>query len=79
MTDPDALLMVMGFDGEEMALDSIGFTTEGEEEELSGVIASSPAWSSALLGAGRGRGEGYGAKMGGESGGRRTYHMLMQR
>ena len=39
--------MLMGFEGEERALEFVGFTTEGEEEEeeVSGVLASSPASS----------------------------------
>lgn len=32
VSEEDALLMFMGFDGEEMPVESVGFTTDGEEE-----------------------------------------------
>lgn len=59
VSDPGALLMLMGFEGEERALEFVGFTTEGEEEEeeVSVVLASSPAsswpsWGAEFVGIG---------------------------
>lgn len=47
VSDPEILLMLIGFEGEDMAVDSVGLATDGDEED-SDVFDSSPTvfWAS---------------------------------